>query len=45
MSDASLFGKTDVLVLGLIIYAVLGLTTDAGVRLLERRLLSWQPGR
>lgn len=45
MSDASLFGKTDVLILGLIIYAVLGLTTDAGVRLLERRLLDWQPGR
>ena len=45
MSDASLFGKTDVLILGLIIYAVLGLATDAGVRLLERRLLSWQPGR
>lgn len=45
MSDASLFGKTDILILGLIIYAVLGLATDAGVRLLERRLLSWQPGR
>ncbi|HWJ98732.1 MAG TPA: ABC transporter permease [Acidimicrobiales bacterium] len=45
MSDASLFAKTDVLILGLIIYAVLGLATDAGVRLLERRLLSWQPGR
>ena len=45
MSDASLFGKTDILVLGLIIYAALGLTTDAGVRLLERRLLAWQPGR
>ncbi|HWJ64747.1 MAG TPA: ABC transporter permease [Acidimicrobiales bacterium] len=45
MSDASLFGKTDVLILGLIIYAVLGLTTDAGVRFLERRLLAWQPGR
>ena len=45
MSDASLFGKTDVLILGLIIYAILGLTTDAAVRLAERRLLDWQPGR
>ena len=45
MSDASLFAQTDVLILGLILYAVLGLLTDSGVRLLERRLLDWQPGR
>ena len=45
MSDASLFAHTDVLILGLILYAVLGLITDAGVRLLERHLLDWQPGR
>jgi sulfonate transport system permease protein len=45
MSDASLFGHTDVLILGLIIYAVLGLLTDGAVRYLERRLLDWQPGR
>ena len=31
--------------LNLPIYALLGLITDAGVRLLERRLLDWQPGR
>ena len=45
MSDASLFGHTDVLILGLFLYATLGLLTDSGVRLLERRLLDWQPGR
>ena len=45
MSDASLFGHTDVLILGLFLYAALGLLTDSGVRLLERRLLDWQPGR
>ena len=45
MSDASLFGHTDVLILGLFLYATLGLLTDGGVRILERRLLDWQPGR
>jgi len=45
MSDASLFGNTDVLILGLFLYATLGLLTDGGVRFLERRLLNWQPGR
>jgi ABC-type nitrate/sulfonate/bicarbonate transport system permease component len=27
------------------IYAVLGLLSDFGVRLLERKVLQWQPGR
>jgi sulfonate transport system permease protein len=34
--------RTDIMMLGLAIYAVLGLLADALVRLLERRLLSWR---
>ncbi len=37
--------QTDVIVVGLITYAVLGLLSDAGVRALEARLLRWAPGR
>lgn len=37
--------QTDVIVVGLVTYAVLGLLSDAGVRALERRLLRWAPGR
>jgi sulfonate transport system permease protein len=36
---------TDVIVVGLVTYAVLGLLSDAGVRALERRLLRWAPDR
>lgn len=36
---------TDVIVVGLVTYAVLGLLSDAAVRALERRLLRWAPGR
>jgi sulfonate transport system permease protein len=37
--------QTDVIVVGLVTYAVLGLLSDSGVRALERRLLRWAPGR
>lgn len=36
---------TDVIVVGLVTYAVLGLLSDGLVRTLERRLLRWAPGR
>jgi sulfonate transport system permease protein len=36
--------RTDIMMLGLAIYAVLGLLADAMVRLLERRLLTWRRG-
>ncbi|HMH93269.1 MAG TPA: ABC transporter permease, partial [Streptosporangiaceae bacterium] len=36
--------RTDIMFLGLAIYAVLGLIADALVRLLERRLLAWRRG-
>lgn len=37
------FLRTDVIVVGLAVYALLGLATDAIVRALERRALRWRP--
>jgi sulfonate transport system permease protein len=44
INNAREFLRTDVVVLGLVVYAALGLLTDALVRLLERRALSWRKG-
>jgi sulfonate transport system permease protein len=41
--NAREFLQTDVVVLGILIYAVLGKLADAGARLLERRWLAWHP--
>jgi sulfonate transport system permease protein len=41
--DARDFLRTDVIVVGLLVYAILGLATDAVVRLVERRALVWRP--
>jgi sulfonate transport system permease protein len=43
MNDARDFMRTDVMVVGLLVYAVLGLLVDVLVRWLERRLLAWRP--
>jgi len=43
MNDARDFLRIDILVVGLLIYAILGLVVDMFVRWLERRLLSWRP--
>jgi len=43
MSSARDFMRTDVIVICLIVYALLGLLSDAAVRLLEARLLTWRP--
>ena len=43
INDARDFLRTDVIVVGLAVYAVLGLATDALVRLAEQRLLAWRP--
>lgn len=43
MSTAREFFQTDVVVVCLAVYALLGLAVDALVRLLERVLLSWRP--
>jgi sulfonate transport system permease protein len=45
MTRAQVFFQTDVIVVGLVTYAVLGLLSDALVRALERKALRWQPGR
>lgn len=41
--DARDFLRTDVIVVGLVVYALLGLVTDAAVRILEHRVLRWRP--
>ncbi len=43
MNNAREFFQTDVIVVCLAIYALLGLAVDAIVRLLERVLLAWRP--
>jgi sulfonate transport system permease protein len=42
--EARDFSQTDVVVLGLVIYAVLGLVSDQILRYLERRTLAWRRG-
>ncbi len=44
VSDAASFGRTDVVVGGLLIYSLLGLGTDALVRSIERKALAWRHG-
>ena len=42
MELARTYGQTNIIVLGLAVYGLLGLLSDAAVRLLERKALSWQ---
>ncbi|TDC56123.1 ABC transporter permease [Actinomadura sp. KC345] len=44
MMEAREFSQTDVVVLGLVVYAALGLLSDLALRAGERRLLSWRRG-
>ncbi|MFF3223957.1 ABC transporter permease [Nocardia suismassiliense] len=44
INDAREFLRTDVIVVGLLVYCVLGLLTDAFVRLIERKALAWRRG-
>jgi sulfonate transport system permease protein len=41
--DAREFLRTDVIVLTIVIYALIGVAADAIARQLERRLLAWHP--
>lgn len=41
--DAREFLRTDIIVVGLLVYALLGLSADQLVRALERRALAWRP--
>ena len=43
INDARDFLRTDVILVGLLTYALLGLGADSLVRLLERRMLAWRP--
>jgi sulfonate transport system permease protein len=45
MIHAQEFFRTDIIVVGLAVYAVLGLVSDALIRLLEGRALRWRAGR
>ncbi|MGF6832560.1 sulfonate transport system permease protein [Paenarthrobacter sp. TE4293] len=42
MELARTYGQTNIIVLGLALYGILGLLSDAAIRLLERKALSWQ---
>jgi sulfonate transport system permease protein len=44
MMEAREFSQTDVVVLGLFVYAALGLLSDVLLRILERRALAWRRG-
>ncbi len=43
INDARDFLRTDIIVVGLLVYALLGLGADAAIRALERRALRWRP--
>jgi sulfonate transport system permease protein len=43
IDDARDFLRTDVIVVGLLVYALLGLGADALIRGVERRTLRWRP--
>ncbi|MFT9000045.1 MAG: ABC transporter permease subunit [Acetobacter syzygii] len=43
MMDAEDFLRTDIILVGLVIYGLLGLISDQAVRLVEHRLLAWRP--
>lgn len=42
MNQARGLGQTDVIMVGLVVYAALGLISDIVVRFVERRVLTWQ---
>lgn len=44
MMEAREFNQTDVVVVGLLVYALLGLVSDVVLRILERRTLAWRRG-
>lgn len=45
MTQARSLGQTDVIMVGLVVYALLGVTSDALVRFLEGRALTWRSTR
>lgn len=39
---ASNYGQTEIVIVGLVVYAILGVTADTLIRLIERKALSWR---
>src|SRR5690606_33266779 len=39
---ARTYGQTEIIIAGIVVYAVLGLVSDAAVRFVERRALTWR---
>lgn len=42
MIDAQRYFRPDIIIVGLIVYAMFGVLSDAAVRLVERKVLAWQ---
>jgi sulfonate transport system permease protein len=42
MFQAQQYAQTDVIIVGLLVYGIFGFASDAAVRLVERRVLSWR---
>ena len=42
MFQAQNYGRTDIILVGLLMYGVFGLASDTTVRFIERRVLSWR---
>jgi sulfonate transport system permease protein len=42
MFQAQNYGQTEIIFVGLAVYGILGFASDALVRLVERRVLSWR---
>jgi sulfonate transport system permease protein len=42
INNARDFLRTDIVIVGLLVYAIVGLLMDTVVRLVERRLLRWR---
>jgi len=45
MMDAQDFLRTDIILVGLVIYGFFGLVSDQAVRFLESRVIAWRPAR
>ena len=39
---AGSYGQINIVIVGIVVYAVLGFVSDATVRLIERKALSWR---
>lgn len=43
MSQAQIYGETNVVLVGIIVYGLLGFLSDTIVRVIERKVLAWRP--